>query len=103
MQLAGAILLSLTLLTEVSFNVQAQACNPRCGAGVYWAAGKCQSDGRCLCWWGWTGPNGQYIVSGQNHHRIKADYCETACNYNNAYYNPSCASMPGRRPIEEHF
>ena len=32
--------------------------------------GTCLKDGQCLCWWGWTGPNAKYIVSGSLKNRI---------------------------------
>ncbi|XP_062519594.1 uncharacterized protein LOC134194669 [Corticium candelabrum] len=72
-----------------------QMCNSRCGTGIYHAAGSCQSSGRCLCWWGFTGPNAVYIVNGKLHHRILADHCTVACTYNHVYYNKQCASLPG--------
>ncbi|KAL9951117.1 hypothetical protein ACROYT_G043721 [Oculina patagonica] len=65
-------------------------CDPRCQGGQ----GTCQSNGRCFCWWGWTGPNAVYIMSGVNKNRILADYCTTACHYTHDYLNPACASIP---------
>ncbi|KAJ7386400.1 hypothetical protein OS493_008524 [Desmophyllum pertusum] len=65
-------------------------CDPKCKGGQ----GVCQSDGRCFCWWGWTGPNAVYITTGVYKNRIKADYCTTACHYTHDYLNPACASFP---------
>ena len=42
-------------------------CDPRCKG----AQGICQADGRCFCWWGWTGPNATYITSGADKNRIR--------------------------------
>ncbi|XP_062519749.1 mucin-7-like isoform X2 [Corticium candelabrum] len=72
-------------------------CNSRCGTGIYHAVGSCQSSGRCLCWWGFTGPNAVYVVNGNLHHRILADHCTVACTYNHVYYNKQCASLPETR------
>lgn len=44
------------------------ACDPKCEK---FGQGKCQSDGSCLCWWGWTGPNATYITTGNLTNRIK--------------------------------
>ena len=41
-------------------------CDPVCKGGQ----GTCQSNGRCFCWWGWTGPNATYITSGKDKNRI---------------------------------
>ena len=46
--------------------VLAVQCDPKCKG----AQGICQSNGRCFCWWGWTGPNAAYIMSGKNKNRI---------------------------------
>jgi len=46
--------------------MSAASCDPKCSGGQ----GTCQSDGRCFCWWGWTGPNATYIISGANKNRI---------------------------------
>ena len=40
-------------------------CHPSCSG-----QGMCLKDGQCLCWWGWTGPNAKYIVSGSLKNRI---------------------------------
>ena len=49
------------------FASSASACDPQCAGG---GQGTCRSDGRCFCWWGWTGPNAVYITSGLNKNRI---------------------------------
>lgn len=36
----------------------------------YFGRGICLSDGRCLCWWGWTGPNACYVEDGTYRNRI---------------------------------
>ncbi|EDO38234.1 predicted protein, partial [Nematostella vectensis] len=63
-------------------------CDKQCGAGVY--HGKCLSDGRCLCWWGWTGPEACYVDGGTYNNRIIADYCNDACHYTHDHRNESC-------------
>ena len=40
-------------------------CDPKCGTGVYAHAGTCQENGRCLCFWGWTGPNAKYTTDNK--------------------------------------
>ena len=41
---------------------------------------------KCLCKWGWTGPNAQRViapneVSEWSRNRIRADNCKTPCHY----------------------
>lgn len=50
----------------ILFTSPAAACDPKCKGGQ----GICQSNGRCFCWWGWTGPHATYIMSGPNKNRI---------------------------------
>ena len=50
-----------------------ESCDDRCGTGIYADKGKCQTDGRCLCEYGWTGPNAAYVPGSAN--QIVADYC----------------------------
>ena len=38
--------------------------------GIYHSAGKCLSNGRCLCWWGWTGSGACYVDGGAYNNRI---------------------------------
>ena len=57
-------------------------CNPLCGGIGFHNIGVCQTDGRCLCWWGWTGPNSNYINQGVNRNRILADHCTEQCFHN---------------------
>ena len=59
------------------------SCDPKCTATP--GQGTCQSDGKCLCWWGWTGPNAQYILSGTLKNRImvlmnKWFWCDFSCH-----------------------
>ncbi|XP_062520130.1 multiple epidermal growth factor-like domains protein 10 isoform X2 [Corticium candelabrum] len=89
------LLATVLIFTAFEKRAQSAVCNSRCGTGIYHTAGSCQSSGRCLCWWGFTGPNAVYIVNGNLHHRILADHCTVACTYNQAYYDKQCASLPG--------
>lgn len=50
---------------KLVFNYLPGKCSPLCGTGVYWNAGKCLPSGRCLCFWGWTGPNAQYTTNNK--------------------------------------
>ncbi|XP_032234699.1 protein draper isoform X2 [Nematostella vectensis] len=70
---------------------QASGCHPKCGQAVY--RGKCLSNGRCLCWWGWTGPNSCYVNGGVYNNRILADFCGKACHYTHDYRNARCATF----------
>ena len=71
----------------------AKVCEQLCGHIIYYHAGKCQVDkygrqtGRCLCWWGWTGPGAQFRADG----RIVADYCVLPCYYTKGFHNRICA------------
>ena len=38
--------------------------------GIYHSTGKCLSNGRCLCWWGWTGSGACYVYGGAYNNRI---------------------------------
>ena len=75
-------------------------CHPRC-AYLYWhEAGRCQPNGRCLCKWGWTGPNPTYINGGELHNYILADYCSEPCHFTHDYRNPiidKCKPTPPKR------
>jgi len=72
--------LTLVLLAVFAANISAKPlsyyrgevrqCHPRCGYLFWHVAGQCQPDGRCLCWWGWTGPNARYVDGGPLHNRI---------------------------------
>ena len=55
--------------------------NFKCGTGVFTSAWKCQTNGRCLCWWGWTGDNAVYIDGGAHNNRILANFCTRPCHY----------------------
>lgn len=41
--------------------------------GVY--HGECLRNGRCLCWWGWTGPHSCFVDGGNYNNRIIVGYC----------------------------
>lgn len=88
----------LFLTTFLNFGLEARYfykrnnCHIFCGISVWWNAGICQKDGRCLCWWGWTGPNGVYIDGGPRNNLILADYCTEPCHYTHDYRNLSCGS-----------
>ena len=88
----------LFLTTFVNFGLEARYfykrnnCHIFCGRSVWWNAGICQEDGRCLCWWGWTGPNGVYIDGGPRNNLILADYCTEPCHYTHDYRNLACGS-----------
>lgn len=88
----------LFLTTFFNFGLEARYfykrnnCHIFCGISVWWNAGICQKDGRCLCWWGWTGPNGVYIDGGPRNNLILADYCTEPCHYTHDYRNLRCGS-----------
>lgn len=59
-------------------------CNLRCGASPWHIAGRCdRNTGRCLCYYGWTGPNSRFRPGTLN--IIEADYCTEACHYTHDY------------------
>ena len=82
------IALTFTFLLHYG-NTQTTTCHPNCHP----SAGVCQNDGRCLCWWGMTGPNGAYIDGGEMHNRIVADYCGTPCHFTADVRNPRCTDI----------
>jgi len=52
-------------------------------------AGRCikgNTPVKCMCWWGWTGPNARRAFG--NH--ILADSCLKACHYTHDHWNPDC-------------
>ncbi|XP_066916199.1 tenascin-like [Clytia hemisphaerica] len=59
---------------------QHQPCLYTCDARCQSQVGSCVTDGeykgKCLCWWGHTGPNALFIETGGNRGRIYADYCK---------------------------
>jgi hypothetical protein len=65
-------------------------CDPRCSTDIYNKAGTCLDKGRCLCKFGWTGPNAQYVASGPNKGQIVADFCSVDCPYTPDHQNPDC-------------
>ena len=65
-------------------------CHPLCGVTVWWRAGVCQQNGRCLCRWGWTGPRAVYVNVGKLKNFILADYCINPCHFTHDYRNPEC-------------
>lgn len=62
------------------------ACHGNCGGG----AGRCLSCGRCLCWYGWSGPNGEYITEGDFIDHILADDCSMECPNTPDYHPLNC-------------
>ncbi|XP_065052435.1 uncharacterized protein LOC135681760 [Rhopilema esculentum] len=74
-------IVTVLLLTR---DVASKACSDKCGTP--YGTGTCQSDGKCLCHWGWTGPRSSYLSSGQ----IEAEHCQWACHYTHVYKNPNC-------------
>jgi hypothetical protein len=54
---------------------QFSTCHELCGTGIYTKAGECQQDGRCLCAFGWTGDNANFVGEGPHKGRILADHC----------------------------
>ena len=73
-------------------------CNELCGTGIFHATGICQVNGRCLCWWGWTGPNAAYIDKGEFENRILADYCRIPCHYTHDRRNQQCVAATTNTP-----
>ena len=69
-------------------------CHQRCYANP--SMGRCLPSGRCLCRWGWTGPNSVY--SARHFNRIKADYCEIPCTYTAHYRNFACIHSSSSKP-----
>ena len=65
-------------------------CHPLCEITVWWRAGVCQQNGRCLCRWGWTGPRAVYVNVGKLKNFILADYCIYPCHFTHDYRNPKC-------------
>jgi len=57
---------------------------------IYPSIGRCLPDGRCLCAWGWTGPNSVYSTKPGYLNRIKADYCAIPCTYTMHFRNTDC-------------
>eukprot|EP00795_Rhopilema_esculentum_P013465 gene13465-4343_t len=104
-------IVTVLLLTR---DVASKACSDKCGTP--YGTGTCQSDGKCLCHWGWTGPRSSYLSSGQIEFmkvqvRDKdgrlyetpclfvyilslsdktAEHCQWACHYTHVYKNPNC-------------
>ena len=70
----------------------AKPCHKLCQPNVY--RSKCQQpSGRCLCFYGWTGPNANYNTGdGIEKTKILADYCQTPCHYTHDYSNPACVT-----------
>ena len=58
---------------------------------------KCVADNRCLCHYGYTGPNAIYIRDPTHEHykHVVADSCTVPCHYTADYLtNPACADEP---------
>ena len=46
---------------------------------------------KCLCKWGWTGPNAQRVIAPKegsewSRNRIRADHCKTPCHYTHDFW-----------------
>ena len=82
--LLGKLLLALWFIAIDVPSVDAESCNPLCEFPHM-----CQSEiGKCLCAFGWTGPNAFYIEEN----RVLADYCKQPCHYTPVVKNPACAA-----------
>ena len=76
------------------------ACHENCNVyhGIPYNE-QCLPDGRCLCHYGWTGPNAKYIQDNEycgkykGLKKIAADYCSIPCHYEPNYQNPMCAQL----------
>eukprot|EP00112_Aurelia_sp_Birch-Aquarium-sp1_P010107 Seg2175.7 transcript_id=Seg2175.7/GoldUCD/mRNA.D3Y31 product="hypothetical protein" protein_id=Seg2175.7/GoldUCD/D3Y31 len=66
-----------------------KGCSPYCGKTS--GSGKCEKDGKCLCWWGRTGPNSFYVKRGKKKGRIQAEFCEWSCDYSPTNQRADCA------------
>lgn len=77
----------LVLTHDVSVSAST-ACGDKCGTPH--GTGSCQSDGKCLCWYGWTGPSASFVKSGSNKGKVKADHCQWACHWTHDYQNADC-------------
>ena len=91
LSLLARVRFTLWILQTVFSKPLTAPCDPLCEAIGFHDTGICQIDGRCLCWWGWTGPNAVYINEGVYTNRILADHCTARCRYNHAAQNPECA------------
>ena len=49
---------------------QNKNCYNNLYSAPYQGKGQCLSSGRCLCWWGWTGPNACYVEKGTFTNRL---------------------------------
>lgn len=70
-------------------NQNAIPCNDKCTNDIYPSRSECLPTGRCLCWWGWAGPNGQY----RDDKRLEADYCTKACHYTHVISPQKCLTI----------
>lgn len=93
--IAFILLLIVVATVNVAWATTSASCDPSCG----FPTGTCQSDGQCLCWWGWTGPHTNltsvYVSSGENQGRVlTSEGCTFNCTYTLGYENPACAHLP---------
>ena len=81
-----SLLGEMTLWWRLLFSAYAAVqCDPRCTKIP--GQGTCLSDGQCLCWWGWTGPNGTYITSGVLKNRIVVSLLDSSVyNFRRIWY-----------------
>jgi hypothetical protein len=81
----------------VAHSISIASCDPTCGTGIYHGTGVCQSDGQCLCVFGWTGPSGNktshYIPKGQPNASqiLTTEGCTAPCANTPDYQDPACA------------
>eukprot|EP00794_Sanderia_malayensis_P017308 gene17308-19041_t len=88
---AVSIILLITIGAFAKAHTLTTGCHEYCGKTQ--GTGTCESSDRCLCWWGFTGPNSTYVKAGSKKGRIQADHCEFGCSYNDNYRNPSCVDV----------
>eukprot|EP00111_Clytia_hemisphaerica_P022256 TCONS_00065421-protein len=92
--------LLLLVFLFLSVNCYHKECHPRCGAIPWHVAGMCDGlTGRCICFYGWTGPNSKFRIGTRN--KIEADYCSEACHYTHDYRNTQCVYR-GTGPTEAY-
>ena len=80
----------MELIIETRTFYKRTACHALCKLSVQWNVGACQENGRCLCRWGWTGPNGIYINVGNIKNLMLADYCTRPCHFTHSVRNRTC-------------
>eukprot|EP00112_Aurelia_sp_Birch-Aquarium-sp1_P010106 Seg2175.6 transcript_id=Seg2175.6/GoldUCD/mRNA.D3Y31 product="hypothetical protein" protein_id=Seg2175.6/GoldUCD/D3Y31 len=80
----------LIFVLALTYDVSAhavQSCSPDCGKTF--GTGSCLSDGKCLCYWGFTGPSAKYKKHG-SYMKIEANHCEWICSWTHDLQNAEC-------------